>query len=133
MIYKGSYEPEVLPSKLYGKLGLVWDGRCDESDEEITYKRYTKYNNPHKLSCYMAAGLPVIVWRKAAVAKFVEENNIGYLISNIYEINNIDYDTYDEKVKNVNIIKNRVKEGYYTKKVIDKIIIDIENGEKIKI
>ena len=133
MIYKGSYEPEVLPSKLYGKLGLVWDGMCDESDEEITYKRYTKYNNPHKLSCYMAAGLPVIVWRKAAVAKFVEENNIGYLISNIYEINNIDYDTYDEKVKNVNIIKNRVKEGYYTKKVIDKIIIDIENGEKIKI
>ena len=128
--YKGSYEPEVLPSKLEGKLGLVWDGKCDESDEDITYKRYTKYNNPHKLSCYLAAGLPVIVWKKAAIAKFVEENNIGYLINNIYEINDIDYTIYNEKVKNVNIIKKRVKEGYYTKKVIEKIIIDIENGEK---
>ena len=74
--------------------------------------------------------MPVIVWKKAAIAKFVEENNIGYLINNIYEINDIDYTIYDEKVKNVNIIKKRVKEGYYTKKVIEKIIIDIENGEK---
>lgn len=128
--YNGSYEPEQLPNKLDGNLGLVWDGKCDESDEEITYKKYTKYNNPHKLSCYLAANIPVIVWKKAAVAKFVEENNIGYLISNIYEINDIDCSNYEEKIKNVNIIRDKVREGYYTKKIIQEVMNDIENGEK---
>ena len=53
-----------------GNLGLIWDGASDSSDEDIGMKNYTRYNNPHKLSCYMAAGLPVIVWEKSAISKF---------------------------------------------------------------
>ena len=65
---KGSLLPDDAPSNIIGDFGLVWDGNIDESDEYVGAKNYTKYNNPHKLSCYLAAGLPVIVWEKAAIA-----------------------------------------------------------------
>ncbi len=120
--YKGSFQADNLPNEWNGSVGLVWDGNFDESDENEGFKNYTKYNNPHKLSCYIAAGIPVIVWRKSAVSDFVISNNIGYVISNIYDINNIDFSDYSDKKKNVDIISKRVKDGYYTKKTINKII-----------
>lgn len=120
--YKGKFSPDELPNKLTGKLGLVWDGNFDESDEKIGMKPYTKFNNPHKLSCYMAAGLPVVVWEKAACANFVKENNVGYTINSIYDINDIDYTSYSQKKNNVLLIKDRVRNGYYTKKIFSDII-----------
>lgn len=122
IIYKGKYSPDDLPLNLKGNLGLVWDGNYDESDENATFKNYTKYNNPHKLSCYMAAGLPVIVWKKSAIADFVDKYNIGYTISNIYDINDIDFSDYNEKLKNVIDICKKVRNGYFTKEAFDKVL-----------
>ena len=119
--YCGSFSPEELPNNLNGSIGLVWDGSLDESDENNGFKRYTRYNNPHKLSCYIAAGLPVIVWSKSAISEFVIKNNIGYTIDNIYDINNIDFSDYEIKKANVNKFMARVRVGYYTKKVINEI------------
>lgn len=122
IIYKGVFEPDNLPDEWNGSVGLVWDGNFDESDQNEGFKNYTRYNNPHKLSCYLAAGLPVIVWKQAAVADFVLENNIGYVISNIYDINDIDFSDYMDKKRNVDKISKKVRDGYYTKKVINEII-----------
>lgn len=125
--YKGSYLPDELPMKLQGDLGLVWDGNYDESDENKGYKNYTKYNNPHKFSCYMAAGIPVIVWRKSAMADFVNENKIGYTISSIYDINNIDFSDYLQKAQNTRKISEKIKEGYFTIKILDEIMSEMNN------
>ena len=122
--YKGSFEPDEI-NNIKGDIGLIWDGNYDESDEKEWYKNYTKYNNPHKLSCCMALGIPVIVWEKAAIAEFVKKENIGYTINNIYDINNIDFSDYYIKRKNAIKIGKKVRNGYYTKKVIDKILNDI--------
>lgn len=130
ILFKGKLHPEELPNKLTGNLGLVWDGCFDESDENVTFKNYTKFNNPHKLSCYMAAGLPVIVWEKAAIADFVKKNNIGYTISNIYDINNLDLADYEIKLKNALEIKEKVRNGYFTKTVMKEIIKDIYSIER---
>ena len=105
---------------------MVWDGNYDESDQNEGFKNYTKYNNPHKLSCYIAAGLPVIVWRKSAAAQFVNKYNIGYTISNLYDINNLDFSDYEEKLKNVSVIQKKVCNGKFTKDAINKVL------EKIK-
>ena len=122
MVYKGKKEPNKLPNEIEGDLGLVWDGNFDESDEGTGFKNYTKYNNPHKLSCYLASGLPVIVWRKSAISEFVTKNNIGYVISNLYEINNLDFSDYEKKLMNVQRIKLQVRDGEYTQNVIKRII-----------
>ena len=116
--YKGSFLPDELPNKLEGNLGLVWDGNFNENDEESGFKQYTKYNNPHKLSCYIAAGMPVIVWEKAAIANLVKKYNIGYTIKNIYDINKINFTDYDEKKLNVENLRKNVIEGYYILRAI---------------
>ena len=117
----GCFSPDA-PGEIEGDLGLVWDGDMSGFVDENTTKYYNKFNNPHKLSCYIAAGIPVIVWRKAAVAKFVVENNIGYLIDEIYDINNLDFSDYDTKFNNVQKMSKRVRKGYYTKKAIEKAL-----------
>ena len=111
--YKGKYPPDELPNLLEGNLGVVWDGAFNDEDETFCLKNYTKYNNPHKFSLYMAAGLPVVVWKKAAIAKIVEKYNIGYTVNNLYEINDIDFSDYDIKLKNVQEMKNKVRNGYF--------------------
>ncbi len=123
-IYMGSYTPELLPGRIDADFGLVWDGDYEEADESEACKNYTKYNNPHKVSCYLAAGLPVIVWRKAAISKFVEENNVGYSIANIYDINNLDYADYAIKARNAAKVGEKLRNGYYTRKVMDKVLKD---------
>lgn len=124
--YIGAFSPDKLPDYISGDLGLVWDGNIDESDEDLSFKNYTKYNNPHKLSCYLSAGLPVIVWNKSAIASFVLENNIGYVINNLYDINKLDFSDYNQKAENALRIGEKVRSGYYTQKIIKNILEDLE-------
>ena len=128
LIYKGKCKPNELPDKIEGDLGLIWDGNFDESDEDATFKKYTKYNNPHKLSCYIASGLPVIVWRKSAISDFVKKHNIGYTISKIYDINNLDFSDYSQKMENVKKLQKMARNGEFTINVMEKILKDM--GEK---
>jgi len=122
----GSFDPDNL-SSITGDLGLIWDGVYDDSDSDKLFKNYTKYNNPHKLSCYLASGKPVIAWKKSAIADFIIENNIGYLIDNVYNINKIKFDDYSKKKENAIIIGERLRKGYYTKKVLEDIIDHYKN------
>ena len=72
----------------------------------------------------MAAGIPVIVWKKAAIAEFVKEQNIGILIDSLFELKNIlDRVTdkeYETMKKNAENIKVKVSEGYYIKMALNK-------------
>jgi hypothetical protein len=121
IIYCGKFNPSEVNS-IQGDIGLVWDGVKDESDANDIFKNYTKYNNPHKLSCYIARGIPVIVWRKSAISDFVERNNIGYLINSIQDINNIDFSDYNTKRKNAIRLGKQVRNGYYIKKALNSIL-----------
>lgn len=116
--YLGLLSSEEIVYKLEGDYGLVWDGDSITECSGI-HGRYLKYNNPHKLSLYIAAGKPVITWKKAAIADFVEKENIGITVDSLEELNNIDLKReYWDKRKNVLKLKKRIAEGYYTKKAI---------------
>lgn len=130
--YIGKETPEKLPNLIDANLGLVWDGNIDSSDESDILKNYTKYNNPHKVSCYLAAGIPVIVWSKSAIWNFVRDNNCGYAIDNIYDINNLDLSNYEEKRKNAIEISKKVRSGYYTKKAFNTAFEKLGLEERIK-
>lgn len=68
-----------------GDFGLVWDG---DSLDACTgsFGGYLRYNSPHKASFYLRAGMPVIVWRDAAIAKTVEQEGIGFTINSLREL-----------------------------------------------
>lgn len=86
---------------------------------------YLKYNNPHKLSLYIASGMPVITWRQAAIAEFVEKNDIGFVVDSILQIPGI-IDTIDEKTyltyrNNIQKLQEKVIDGEFTKSVLHQL------------
>lgn len=119
--YKGAFSSDDLPRHLQEGFGLVWDGDTINTCSGH-FGRYLRINNPHKLSLYMACGIPVIVWRKAAVADFVKKCQVGYCIDSLSEIENIIRKMTPEKYnilrKNVNYISEKVRNGYYISSAI---------------
>jgi hypothetical protein len=81
----GPFRPEhpVFPSE--ARWGLVWDGGSPDGLSGPT-GAYQRYNQPHKFSLYISAGLPVICSRDAALARFVEETGVGLCVARIDEI-----------------------------------------------
>ncbi len=55
--------------------GLVWDGA--KLDSEGTEADYERINQPHKVSLYLACGLPLIVWSEGYAAGWLVRNGCG--------------------------------------------------------
>jgi len=85
--YKGIFSPDKI-SSIGGGWGLVWDGESLDTCNGDT-GNYLRWNSPHKLSLYLAAGLPVIVWSQSAEADFVKTNQLGLAIDSIEELDSI--------------------------------------------
>lgn len=122
--YHGAYPPDELISNLNGSFGLVWDGSSIETCKG-NFGTYLKYNDPHKFSLYLAAGLPVIIWKESALASFVEEKKIGITINRILDISVIAQHITSEEYKsiknNVNQLRVEVSSGQRLSKVIEEI------------
>lgn len=116
---------------IQGQFGLVWDGDSIETCSGNT-GNYLRYNNPHKTSLYLAAGIPVLIWKEAAIAKFVQEHNAGILIDNLQEIEEVFNSTTQEKLeemqRNAKEVGLKLRDGYYFKRAIEKCL----NREGVK-
>ena len=125
MIYHGSFKPEELPGKLVGDFGIVWDGNSAETCAGNTGE-YLKYNNPHKTSLYLASGMPVIVWNQAAIADFVIENGVGFVVDSLDQIEDriraISCDDYRQMRERADSIGKKLRQGYYFTTVISRAI-----------
>ena len=125
MIYVGSFKPEELPGHLKGRFGLVWDGPQANTCAGNT-GNYLRYNDPHKTSLYLTAGLPVIVWNEAAVADFVKENKVGLLITDLSDLEeklcDISETEYDDMCCATKNISDKLRNGYYFYKALDECL-----------
>ena len=117
VVYHGSFPVAEIPNQLNKGFGLVWDGDSIDGCKGLS-GQYLRYNNPHKMSLYIASGLPIVIWKEAAQAKFVEENGIGICVRNLYELNNamqqIAEDEYGIMSKKVKALGEKVAEGKFT-------------------
>ena len=126
VVYKGMLPSDEIVYKVTGDYGLVWDGDSLNGCTGV-YGKYLKYNNPHKLSLCMAAGKPVVVWKKSAVAKFVEKENVGICVDSLEELNQIDLKSnYAQLKENAMSVKHLVATGFYLKKALKKILDELE-------
>lgn len=123
--YKGVFSNDKLLNEVCSNgYGLVWDG---DSISLCTGQRgeYLKYNNPHKASMYLAAGIPIIVWDESALSIFVKKNNCGIVINSLEKIdeiiNNISETYYCEMRKKAKEIGEDIKKGNYLRKAINQI------------
>jgi hypothetical protein len=82
-----------------------------------------RYNNPFKFSLYLAAGLPVIAPSTAAIAYTIKEQNIGFLINNLEDLNNVSIsdEEYGIMKENVKALQKDIVAGNYLKKAVLKL------------
>lgn len=122
--YKGKFSAEDLIENIEGKFGLIWDGDSLEECKGDTGD-YTLYNNPHKLSMYVAAELPIICWSKMSISKFVKDNKIGLSIDSLEDLDNIlnkiTEHEYNSMLNNLITIKQKIISGYFIKKALNSI------------
>ncbi|MDY3070514.1 MAG: galactofuranosyltransferase [Parabacteroides sp.] len=86
--YHGFISSEQMIAHPQGHFGLVWDGASIHTCSG-NFGEYLRYNNPHKTSFYLRCGMPVIIWKQAALASFIERNGAGFCIESLEEIDNI--------------------------------------------
>lgn len=108
-----------------GHFGLVWDG---DSVDACTgaWGEYLRYNTPHKTSLYLRCGLPIIIWKEAAMARFVSENGIGLCIGSLRELDSLlastTPDDYRRMADNARAVGEKLAGGYYIKAAITEAI-----------
>lgn len=121
--YLGAFAPEKLPEVLKADFGLVWDGNSLDGCEG-SYGNYLKYNNPHKLSLYLASQTPVIVWSKSAEKDFVLENGVGIAVDSLKDLpevlSKISKEDYAAMVKNTKAVQKKLAKGFYLKQALFK-------------
>ncbi len=108
-----------------GDFGLVWDGDSLETCQG-DFGEYLRYNSPHKVSFYLRAGLPVIIWREAAVAPIIEKEGIGITIGSIAELEErLQHLTADEIQKmrdNVSRISQQLANGEFFREALQRVL-----------
>lgn len=82
MVEKGFVDSDTLIATAEGDYGVVWyGGSLDEGAGPLG--DYLQYNAPHKTSLYLRAGIPVIIWEKAALAQIVSELGVGVAVPSL--------------------------------------------------
>lgn len=119
--YYGSFPADEIPSKLTGGFGLVWDGESIRGCKGQS-GQYLKYNNPHKLSLYLSSGLPVVIWKGAAEADFVQKHNAGVCVDSLTDLTELfaalDEKQYQDYAEAVGEMAMKLRSGYYGRKAI---------------
>ncbi len=117
ILYHGSFPPDELPGAMRGSYGLVWDGDTADGCSGV-YGAYLRINDPHKTSLYLAAGLPVIIWKEAALAAFVEKHHCGLTVDSLKDLRHacdaVSEEEYAEMCANAQRIGKRLRKGAYT-------------------
>ncbi|HBR6881502.1 beta-1,6-galactofuranosyltransferase [Klebsiella pneumoniae] len=122
--YRGSFDANFPPEieNIGRSFGLVWDG--DSINEcSGSFGEYLKFNNPHKTSLYLAMGLPVIVWKDAAISQFVKMNGVGIIVDGLNDLERqlelITFAQYSEMLNNVVEVRKKITAGWYLNESIN--------------
>ena len=122
--YQGFVPSEEFIKHIDADFGLVWDGdSLDGCSGE--YGQYLKWNSPHKVSFYLRAGLPLIIWKEAAVAPIIEEAGAGITISSLEELDdklaNLTTEQKKEMKKQAVNLAQKLNKGSFLTKTLKEI------------
>lgn len=123
--YFGVFKPYDMPATVEGAFGLVWDGDSLETCNG-SYGEYLRVNSQHKLSLYILAGLPVIIWSGAATARIVSGNKIGIVVDSLREmpakIGALTEDEYHQMRINMQGMAEKISQGQNLSLALDNLL-----------
>lgn len=123
MIEKGFVDSNTLIATAEGDYGVVWYGSSlDEGAGPLG--DYLQYNAPHKTSLYLRAGIPVIIWDKAALAQIVRELGVGIAVPSLRGIGKVlaavTPEQYETMRKNAAEVAQKLASGQFIKEALHK-------------
>lgn len=118
--YKGAFKPNHTGAVKAG-WGLLWDGDSIDTCSG-NLGEYLKINSSHKISLYLACGMPIILWRKSSLVKWLTEKDVCVLIDSLEQIpqvlSNISEQRYAVMVDNVRKLGNTLRQGGLLKSLL---------------
>lgn len=112
--YRGSFPSDELVSQFTGGFGLVWDG-ISANDISGVMGNYLRYNSPFKASMFLASGIPIVVWKQAAIANFIDQHHLGITVDSLSEaeliIKNLTDKQYAEFAGNARTFGLQLRKG----------------------
>lgn len=123
-VFYGFQPADTFIRSVGGDFGLVWDG---DSLDACTgsFGEYLKVNSPHKVSFYLRAGLPVIIWKGAALAPLIERESVGITISSLRELSqrlaSITPEAYAAMRERVGDVAGKLARGEFFRRAISSI------------
>ncbi len=119
--YRGFLPSEDFIAHIDASFGLVWDGDSPDTCSG-DYGNYLRWNSPHKVSFNLRAGLPVIIWKEAAVAPIIEKEGVGFAINSLKELNNIlshlSQEKYAMMKQKAQQMAKKLNQGYYLRNAL---------------
>lgn len=125
--YKGQLSSEEIPDEIsqYG-WGIAWDGNSLYTCSGETGE-YLQYINQHRISLYLASGIPVITWEKSGLSSFIKENSIGICVRTFLEIQETIEKITDEEYflmrKNAYRMGLQLRKGAYFTEALSKMCV----------
>ena len=120
--YRGVYTADELMRIMDGSFGLVWDGTSVETCKGACGE-YLRYNNPHKMSHYLACGMPVLVWDEAAMADFVLGEGCGLAVRDLASIPEVLAGVSSEEYRlmrqNAERVGAEMRQGVHIRKAVE--------------
>lgn len=117
--YKGSLPSDELMISLESGFGLVNSFEIIEKSNP-GWREYSKWNNPTKLSLYLAAGIPVVVHAESPHAELIKKYNIGLVLNHLNDIDQVlsemTEENYQQMIKNVKPWSKAIRNGYFMKR-----------------
>ena len=121
MSFKGFVPSEEFVNHVCADFGLVWDGNSIDTCSG-NFGEYLRWNSPHKVSFYLRSGLPVIIWKEAAVAPLIEQLGVGITIGSLEELNLKLTSITDEQLLGMKAkakeLTKKLDEGYFLKQAL---------------
>lgn len=125
----GQMNSNDIPSQLNGGFGLLYYPKTG------FYKgmnNYGNYNNPMKLSLYLAAGLPVITMPGTAHSGWIKDRGVGLVIDSIADvetaINALTEADYNQMLINLKPWQEAVTSGFFAKQAAIEAVRYLELG-----
>ena len=119
--YAGTFPSVELMDIMRGSFGLVWDGPSADTCTGACGE-YLTFNNPHKMSLYLASGMPVIIWKEAALAEYVTEEGCGITIESLEEIpekiKSLGNDEYEAMKQNAARVGAEMRKGIHIQRAV---------------
>ena len=123
--WHGSFSTDEIVREINGDFGLVWDGDSVDQIDGLM-GNYQRYNTPHKTSLYLAAGIPVIVSASAAIAPYIIQQQLGFTIDSLSEIESrvatITDETYQKMKANVSQVQSKLTSGDFLNHTVDRVL-----------